>query len=118
MYMVLFVLHDTQRLQEILTSWDEVGVSGITILPSTGLGRLRENFALRDDLPLIPRIENLLAHEEKLNRTIFTIVENDEMVNKIVETTEKIIGNLNKPNTGILAVLPVAKVFGLKRETD
>lgn len=118
MYLILFVLHDTNNLEAVLNAWDEAGVSGVTILPSTGLGRLRQSTALRDDIPLIPRLEDILCHEEQLNRTIFTMVEDDETVNRVVRATENIIGNLNKPNTGILAVLPIVKVFGLNRESE
>ncbi len=118
MYLILFVLHDTDNLQAVLDAWDEAGVSGITVLPSTGLGRLRGSPALRDDFPLIPRLEDLLNHEERLNRTIFTMVEDENMVDKVIQVTENIIGNLNKPNTGILAVLPIIKVFGLNREKE
>ncbi|MCC6146778.1 MAG: hypothetical protein IT308_04350 [Anaerolineaceae bacterium] len=116
MYLILFVLHDTNNLKAVLNAWDEAGVSGVTILPSTGLGRLRESKALQDDFPLIPRIEDFFHYEEQLNRTIFTIVRGEEMVDKVVQATENIVGDLRKPNTGILAVLPIVKVYGLNRE--
>ena len=118
MYMILFVLHDPDRLKQILNAWNEAGVSGVTILPSTGLKRLQENSIFRDDLPLIPSLEDLMEHEETLNRTLFTIVPSDEMVDKVVAATEGIVGNLDLPNTGILAVLPLARVYGLDRKDE
>jgi len=117
-YLILFVLHDTNNLQAVLDAWDEAGVSGVTILPSIGLGRLRQSRALRDDFPLIPKMEDVLYYEEQLNRTIFSMVKDDETVDRVIQATEAIVGNLNKPNTGILAVLPVVKVFGLNREPE
>ncbi len=116
MYMILFVLHDPERLHEVLSCWHETGVSGVTILPSTGFKRLTETSALRDDLPLIPSLEDLEQQEERLNRTLFTIVPNDEMVDKVLNATQSLIGDLNLPNTGILAVIPVARVYGLERK--
>lgn len=115
MFLVLFVLHDTASLEEVLQAWEETGVSGVTILPSTGLARLRERSALRDDLPLIPSLQDIISHGEKLNRTIFTIVANDEMVNKVVAATQSVVGNLDEPNTGILVVIPLARAYGLHR---
>ncbi|MBE3067945.1 MAG: hypothetical protein IMZ73_11055 [Chloroflexi bacterium] len=47
-----------------------------------------------------------------MSRTIFTIVR-DEMVEKIISVTEQIVGDLNKPGTGILVVLPADSVHGL-----
>ncbi len=115
MFMIFFVLHDPHRLREILEAWEEAGVSGITILPSTGLKRLEASDVLREDLPLIPSLEDLIDQEESLNRTLFTIVRDDEMVNKVIEATQSVTGDLNLPNTGILTVLPVARVYGLDR---
>jgi nitrogen regulatory protein P-II 1 len=116
MFMILFVLHDPSRLQEVLSAWNEAGVSGITILPSTGQKRLQDKFTFRDDIPLMPTLDDLLQHEEILNQTLLTIVPSDEMVDKIVAATQALIGDLNLPNTGILAVIPVSRAYGLDRK--
>lgn len=114
--MVWFVLHDATHLADVLAAWKETGVSGITILPSTGLRRLEDKNIFREDLPLIPSLEDLVGDEEILNHTLFTIVEEDEMVEKIVEATQQVIGDLDLPDTGILCVIPLAKVYGLNRD--
>ncbi|MPM98842.1 hypothetical protein SDC9_146032 [bioreactor metagenome] len=118
MFMIFFVLHDPTRLNDVMTAWNETGISGITILPSTGLKRMQEFIGLREDIPLIPSLEDLVSHEEKLNRTLFTIVPNDEMVDKVLKATEEQIGDLDLPNTGILAVIPLARVYGLNRKDN
>ena len=114
MYMLLFVLHDPELLEEVLEAWENAGVGGITILPSTGLSHIRQKPSIRDDLPLMPSLENILNHIEHLNRTIFSIVESEEIVERVVQATESITGSLCSPDTGILAVLPLARVYGLK----
>lgn len=116
MFLVVFVLHDPERANEVLDAWDECGVSGATIMASTGMGHLRGKTALREDFPLIPSLTDLFDHEEVTNRTFITIVKSEAMVDKVIEATEKVIGNLNLPNTGILAVLPVLRAYGLDRE--
>lgn len=116
--MVWFVLHDAGLLSDVLHAWKESGVLGITILPSTGLRRLEESNALRDDIPLIPSLEDLLNDEETLNRTLFSIVESDEMVDKLVKATEAVVGDLDNPNTGILCVYPLSQVYGLNRKPE
>ncbi len=40
------------------------------------------------------------------------------MVDKVVEATQSVIGDLNNPNTGILTVLPVVKTYGLNRKEE
>ena len=54
MKMILFVLNDPVKVQELLEAWKEAGASGATVLFSTGMGRIHQNSCLRDDLPLMP----------------------------------------------------------------
>ncbi len=113
MNIVLFVLNDPTTLEALLTAWEEAGVKGITVLPSTGLGRLRQS-ALLEDLPLIPSLNDMEIHLEKLNRTLFTICDDERTIDRLVEATQQVVGNLDEPNTGILAVIPLARVYGLR----
>jgi nitrogen regulatory protein PII len=114
MYMILFVLHDAEKLTDLLDAWEGAGVPGVTILHSSGLGRVRQA-GLRDDLPLMPSLEDLFNDEEYFNRTIFSIVQGEEVIERVVKATEKVVGDLMQPNAGLLVVLPVAKVYGLRR---
>ncbi len=45
MYLILFVLHNTDDLEDVLQAWEATGVNGVTILASAGLARLRERSA-------------------------------------------------------------------------
>ena len=112
MKMILFVLQDAEKLLDLLTAWKAAGVSGATVLFSTGMGRLHLTAPLLDDLPLMPSLNDFYVHDEKLSRTVFTVV-HDEMVEKIITVTEQIVGDLNKQGTGILIVLPTDSVHGL-----
>lgn len=112
MKLILFVLQDARKLLDLLNAWKEAGASGATVLFSTGMGRLHLTAPLLDDLPLMPSISDFYVHDEEMSRTIFTIV-HDEMVEKIISVTEQIVGDLNKPGTGILVVLPADSVHGL-----
>lgn len=115
MYMIMFVLNDTDNLEDIIQAWNDIGVNRITVMPSTGLGKLKKA-ALRDDIPLIPSLEDLIAHTEIASRTLFTVVKNEDVIDQVVSQTEKIIGDLNKPNTGVIFVLPVARAYGLDKQ--
>jgi nitrogen regulatory protein PII len=88
-------------------------VGGITILESTGLGHIRQ-VTIRDDMPLMPSLSRLFQHREIRHRTIFTVVESDEMVDKLIEVTQTALGNLNDPDNGVMFVLPVSRVVGFQ----
>lgn len=117
MQLILFVLNDPNLLDAIIKAWEEAGVGGITILPSTGMARIREKGAWRDDIPLIPSIDDFHDYVEAFSRTLFTIVDSDEMVDNVIAATEHVIGDLDDPHTGILVSLPVNKYRGIFRNS-
>ncbi len=112
MVLILLVLDGGERLDQVLTAWEEAGVGGITILPSTGLGRVRRRQGLREDMPLFPALEDFYRPESDFHYTLFTLVQED-LVPRVVEVTYQVVGDLNQPGTGILAVLPVLQLYGL-----
>lgn len=114
MYLILFVLNDCDRLESLLNAWEEVGVRGATILHSSGLGRLR-NGVFRDDVPLLPSLEALYEHDESFSRTLFTVIEDETIIDGLVKATEQVVGDLSKPDTGLLIVMPVLRAHGLKK---
>jgi len=115
MYMIMFVLNDTDNFDEVIEAWNDIGVNRITVMLSTGLGKLRKA-ALRDDIPLIPSMDDLIAHSEIASRTLYTVVKNEEIIDQLVSQTEKVIGDLNQPNTGVIFVFPVARAYGLDKQ--
>ncbi len=112
-HMVMLVLNNPDSCNGVLDAWEATGVSGVTILESTGLGRLRES-SIRDDLPLMPSLMNLLRTREEHHRTLFTVVETEEEVDEVVAATLSVVGTLDEPNKGVLFVLPVSRVIGLQ----
>ncbi len=111
-YMVIFVLDDLDRSPEVLSAWEDVGVSGITIIESTGLGRVRRMMGLRDDLPLMPSVMRLLQTREERHRTLFTVVPEEADIDRLIAATEAVVGDLREPNRGFLFALPVIRVAG------
>lgn len=112
-YMVMAIINELDQCPRVMDAWDAENVPGITILESTGLGSVRQA-GYRDDLPLMPSLSDLLKTKEHRHRTIFTVVDSEEMVDRLIEITQDIIGNLNQPHNGVLFVIPVARVVGLK----
>ena len=113
-YMVLLVLDDVERSEELLNAWEAVGAKGVTVWESTGLVRIRRA-SLQDDVPLMPSLAELLRQGEERHRTMFTVVEDETTVDRLIEAATKVAGNLNEPNTGVLFVLPVVRAIGLDR---
>ncbi len=115
MYLVLFILHNPDYLEDLLAAWERLGVSGVTVLFSTGLGRIRQRKGIREDLPLMPSLEDFYEAPEDLSRTLFTTVSDHAMVEALLTATRNIVGNLDDPDTGLLLVMPVAEAYGLNK---
>lgn len=116
-HLLVFVLDDVRLCSDLLKAWEEAGARGVTILESTGLGRLRG--VMRDDLPLLPSLRDLLVSQEMHHRTLFTVIEDEETLERLIATTEQIVGDLCGHHTGFLFVVPVTRVLGLtKRDKE
>lgn len=116
-HMVMLVLDNRDKCPRILEAWENAGVGGITIMETTGLGRLRQS-SIRDDIPLLPSIMNLMRTQEEHHRTLFAVVESEEMVDRLIEVTQTVVGDLDAPNQGLLFVLPVSRVVGLRKSAN
>jgi len=111
-YLVVLIVNDPDDCPDILSAWEEAGVLGVTILESTGLGRIRRA-GLRDDVSIMPSLRDLFSRSEIHNRTLLTVVEDREIVDRLVAIAQEIIGDLDEPHTGFLFVVPVIEAYGL-----
>ena len=118
MYLILLVLNNPDKLEDLLIAWEESGVQGATVLFSTGLGRIRQMDAWRDDMPLIPSLRDFYEVPENMNRTVFTVVNTEAQVDSVVEATEKVVGDLDENESGLLLVLPVARSYGAEKKKE
>jgi len=116
MKLILFILHDTSKLVDLLNAWKEAGATGATVLFSTGMGRIRLSASLRDDLPLMPSLNDFYTRDEELSRTLFTVVKDEKSVKRIIAATRDVVGDMNEPDTGLLVVMPVEQIEGLKKK--
>ncbi len=112
MYLVVLIVDNPDQCPDILHAWEGAGVSGVTILNSSGLGRIRRG-GLREDMPLFPSLSEILEGEEIQHRTLLSVVEDEAMVDEMIRLAQDIIGNLNQPHTGFLFVVPVLRAYGL-----
>ncbi|MBL8101306.1 MAG: hypothetical protein JNM02_02135 [Anaerolineales bacterium] len=116
MYLIILFLYNPDLLEELLKEWDEAGVDGATVQFSMGMERIIQKQGLRDDIPLIPSLDDFYEAPETVSRTIFTAVKEESMIEKILAATQRITGDLNNEKTGVLLVLPVLKAYGIDKQ--
>jgi len=113
-FQIVFVLDNQDQCRDILDAWENAGIRGVTILESSGLGRVRRA-GIRDDLPLMPSLSDLFMNTETQHRTLFTVVKSQSQIEAIVKATQSVVGDLEQPDTGFLFVVPVSQVYGISK---
>lgn len=110
MYMIYFILHDAAHLDDVLSAWQKVGVTGVTLMESTGAYRRQEVSRLGARyLFAMPRATNA----EQFSYTLVTIVPSADVVQQCITAAESVVGNLDDPNTGVLAAWELDIVRGV-----
>ena len=108
MYILMFVLNDSKKLDMILDGWNKIGVRGVTILESIGAYRVRKR---------IPgRFAFTTANSDENSKTLMAMVESEDTVKNCLAETERLIGDLSEPNTGIFTYWPVTEIKGIHKK--
>jgi nitrogen regulatory protein PII len=110
MQMVMFVLDDPNQLDKVLDAWRAVGVSGVTIMESTGFHRRRAYVLGARHL----LSTSLLAERiEEGHYTLFAVVPDLQAAEQCLTATERVVGDLDGQSTGIFAAWEVALTKGV-----
>lgn len=111
MQLLIAVINHPEKLDEILSGFVELGVTGATILNSEGMGRV-----LSHDIPIFAGLTALAARSRAQNHTIFSVIREPEKVDSVIRLLQEICGNLEDPATGIVVTIPATRVVGLAPE--
>lgn len=113
MYAIMFVLDNPNNLDKILEAWQNAGISGVTIIESTGVHR---RAIQKQRIPMRFQFLPLSVGIEEGNITLLTVVPNKELIQACEKATESIVGDLNDPDTGILFAWPLDYVKGVPND--
>ncbi|MFN2169660.1 MAG: CBS domain-containing protein [Anaerolineae bacterium] len=113
-HLLIVILDDLKPMPALLDAWRAIGVSGATILQSAGAHRT-SNWLSRVGLRALDR---LFETEEVRRRTLLTVIEDDDLLERAIAEAEQVVGGFDQPNTGLAIVLPVAQVRGLRKAQE
>lgn len=113
MKLFVYVLNQQEKMDEILSGFIEIGITGATIIDSVGMGRI-----LAQDVPIFAGFQALLSGSRPYNKTIVSVVDDDSKVDEALKLIEDVCGAFTEPGAGIAFTLPLSAVYGLKPEID
>ncbi len=108
MKLIVFVLNREELLERVLEAYVEAGITGATILDSEGMGRF-----LTFEVPLFADFKEFMKGNKPYNKTILSVVDEEEAVERLKEILDEVTGGLSLPGTGILFTVPVDYAVGL-----
>ncbi len=110
-HLLVVILDDLSTMPELLRAWQAIGVPGVTILPSVGAYRTH-TWLSRVGLGAL---DHLFENDEVRRRTLLAAIEDDDLLDRAVAEAERVVGGFDRPDSGLLLVLPVAQVRGLHK---
>ena len=110
MNLLIAVVNDPEKVDEILSGFLEPGVTGATVINTEGMGRV-----LSHDIPIFAGLQTLMSRSRPQNATIFSVIE-DEKVEPDIALLQDVCGELSAPATGIAFTLRLDRVVGLAPE--
>lgn len=110
-HLLIVILDDLRRMPTLLQAWQAFGLPGATIFESAGAHRTA-TWLSRVGLSALDR---LFESEEVRRRTILVAIEDDTLLEQAIAEAERVVGGFDRPESGLLLVLPVAQVRGLHK---
>lgn len=111
MELLVCVINQEEKLEDIMAGFLELGITGATIINSAGMGHV-----LTQDVPIFAGLQTLVSRTRPQNVTIFSVIESQEKLDAAVRLIQSICGDFSAPATGILFTVPVSRVIGLAPE--
>lgn len=108
-HILQIILDDISYMPDLLQVWREIGVSGTTIMKSVG-GYRTSTWLSKVGLGAIDKI---FENKEIQRRTLIAIIEEDDLLEQAIAEAERVVGGFDRPNSGVLLVLPVTMTKGL-----
>lgn len=119
MYVLFIVLNNPHKANGVLNVMREQGVKGATIMDSIGSGRYSQEHGESSGPKIGGSLFGSLNSDIVRNKTIFSVIENKELVKKVMDAVEQELGgDMEKPGTGIMFSMPLDMVRGGKISYD
>jgi nitrogen regulatory protein PII len=114
MQMLIFVLNNVNYLEDIMNEFTKSGIKGATIIDSTGMAKVLHHCD-PNEIPLFGSLKMLMNEKRPFNKTIFTVIRDDQ-VQTAVNSIKNVVGDLSKPDVGIVFTIPINFVEGIVTE--
>jgi len=107
MHLLICIVNNTATVNDIVSGFVRIGVTGATVIDSHGTADIAAQ------MPVFAGFRHLVQSNRRPNRTIFSVIKDDETLDQAMLVVERVVGDLEGSATGIMFAVPVTKVKGL-----
>lgn len=108
MKLLIIIVKGGNRLEDLLTGFLEIGISGASVLDARGMGQV-----ISSDVPIFAGLKTLFPGAEGQSQVILSVV-SPEKAQEAMTVVHEIYGSLDEPGSGIAFTVPVEDLSGLK----
>ncbi len=108
--LLVVILYQPNQMPNLLEAWHKIGVPGVTIIHSAG-GHRTQSWLQKVGLSAI---NDLFDTNEVRSKTLMSVIDDDVLLEKAVRAAEEVIEGFWDENKGLLFVVPVNFVEGLR----
>lgn len=109
MKLALIFLNKIEYLEDLMSGFLEIGVSGATIVDSVGMGHI-----ISQNIPIFAGLRDTFAGSSPVQKLILMVVEED-LLERIEEALADICAGIDESRAYFMLTLPVNDLFGFGR---
>ena len=113
MYFLTAVINNEELFDDIITSLLDIGITGATVFETTDSLQL-----ISHHIPIFAGFRALTSGGMMHNKTLFTVIEDKNMLDQAIAYLETVCRETGKPHQGIYFVIPLSKFGRLGKEID
>jgi hypothetical protein len=113
MYLLTAVINNEDLIGDLITGWLDIGITGATLIESTD----SLEFISRH-IPIFAGFRSISAGGILHNKTLFTVIKEQQILDKAVAFLETLCRDTEKPHQGIYFVTRLTDFGHLGRELD
>jgi len=112
-YLLIAVINNEELLDDLLTGWLDIGITGATIMESTDSLQL-----ISHHIPIFAGFRALSGGGMLHNKTLFAAIEEEEILDQAVAYLETLCRETGQPSEGVYFIAPLIRFKRLGQELD
>ena len=113
MYLIITVINNEELLDELITGWLDIGITGSTVIETTDSLQL-----ISYHVPIFAGFRALTSGGMQHNKTLFSIIESQDLLDQALAFLKAICQDTQKAHQGVYCVVPLSQSGRLGQEID